>query len=402
MEPVAPRISRRFILRPMMAAPGNPPLSPRHYRGMAADRRRLVTAARSGDRAAFAALVERHQPALLRACRGLAPDAAQEARAASRSRGLAGLRDDERVRPVAVRDRAQPAPARDAAHAGAAPARGDPGAGRPARPTPLRRARARRDRRAAARPARRRRPLLPRRPLARPDRRAPRDLRRRRQDPPAQGPRRAAGPPRRPPKGAPAMPTTVPMRVADVRDTARRPAPQSSCSRSTAARAACRSGSAPPRRPRSPRACTTSRRPRPGTYRFAADLLAAAGCGPRRRSASSGSPTTIFYAEAVLADGSVGRRAAQRRAQPRARDRRADPRRRGRARAGRRGRARDRRGAGAPPSARARRATRARSPTRSGPRAASGRARARTTARRSPPTRRRSRSTPARRRTAGR
>jgi RNA polymerase sigma factor (sigma-70 family) len=38
----------------------------------------LVIAARAGDRAAFAALVERHRPALLRACRGSA-DAAQEA-----------------------------------------------------------------------------------------------------------------------------------------------------------------------------------------------------------------------------------------------------------------------------------------------------------------------------------
>ena len=74
------------------------------------------------------------------------------------------------------------------------------------------------------------------------------------------------------------MPATVPMRVADVRDSATT-ARTSSCSRSATAPGACRSGSAPPRRPRSPRACTTSRRPRPGTYRFAADLLAAAGAG---------------------------------------------------------------------------------------------------------------------------
>ena len=38
----------------------------------------LVSAARSGDRDAFAALVERHHPALLRACPG-SPDVAQEA-----------------------------------------------------------------------------------------------------------------------------------------------------------------------------------------------------------------------------------------------------------------------------------------------------------------------------------
>ena len=80
----------------------------------------------------------------------------------------------------------------------------------------------------------RRRPLLPRRPLARPDRRAPRDLRRRGQDPPAQGPRRAADPPRRPPEGASrAMPASVPMHVADIRDTAATTwRATSSCSRS--------------------------------------------------------------------------------------------------------------------------------------------------------------------------
>jgi hypothetical protein len=52
----------------------------------------LVTAARGGDRDAFAALVERHQPALLRACRGSA-DAAQEA-VLQALRGLGGLRDE--------------------------------------------------------------------------------------------------------------------------------------------------------------------------------------------------------------------------------------------------------------------------------------------------------------------
>ena len=53
----------------------------------------LVRAARAGDRAAFGALVERHRPALLRACRGSA-DAAQEA-ALHALTGLDGLRDDD-------------------------------------------------------------------------------------------------------------------------------------------------------------------------------------------------------------------------------------------------------------------------------------------------------------------
>jgi RNA polymerase sigma factor (sigma-70 family) len=52
----------------------------------------LVTAARAGDRAAFAVLVERHQPALLRACRGSA-DAAQEAVLHALT-GLPSLRDE--------------------------------------------------------------------------------------------------------------------------------------------------------------------------------------------------------------------------------------------------------------------------------------------------------------------
>ena len=57
----------------------------------------LVIAARNGDRAAFAALAERHQAALLRACRGSA-DAAQEALLIA-LRGLGGLRDDEAFGP---------------------------------------------------------------------------------------------------------------------------------------------------------------------------------------------------------------------------------------------------------------------------------------------------------------
>ena len=52
----------------------------------------LVTAARGGDRDAFATLVERHRPALLRACRGSA-DAAQEAVLVALT-GLPGLRED--------------------------------------------------------------------------------------------------------------------------------------------------------------------------------------------------------------------------------------------------------------------------------------------------------------------
>ena len=53
----------------------------------------LVRAARAGDRDAFAALAERHRAALLRACRGSA-DAAQEALLVA-LRGLGGLRDDD-------------------------------------------------------------------------------------------------------------------------------------------------------------------------------------------------------------------------------------------------------------------------------------------------------------------
>jgi len=53
----------------------------------------LVTAARAGDRDAFAALAERHRPALLRACRGSA-DAAQDALLIAMT-GLHGLRDDD-------------------------------------------------------------------------------------------------------------------------------------------------------------------------------------------------------------------------------------------------------------------------------------------------------------------
>ena len=92
-------------------------------------------------------------------------------------------------------------------------------------------------------------------------------------------------------------------------------------------------------------------------------------CSPRparacARCGSSGSPTTIFYAQAVLEDGADRRRAAERRDQPRAGD--------GRARARRRGGARRRPPTASARSARSwprrspRRATRARSPTSSG------------------------------------
>jgi RNA polymerase sigma factor (sigma-70 family) len=57
----------------------------------------LVTAARAGDRAAFAVLVERHHPALLRACRG-SSDAAQEAVLVALT-GLPALRDESAFGP---------------------------------------------------------------------------------------------------------------------------------------------------------------------------------------------------------------------------------------------------------------------------------------------------------------
>lgn len=57
----------------------------------------LVIAARAGDRAAFAALVQRHRPALLRACRGSA-DAAQEAVLVALT-SLPALRDEDAFGP---------------------------------------------------------------------------------------------------------------------------------------------------------------------------------------------------------------------------------------------------------------------------------------------------------------
>ena len=61
-----------------------------HYLDVDAE---LVIAARHGDRAAFAELVERHHAALLRACRGSA-DAAQEAVLVALT-NLPSLRDDD-------------------------------------------------------------------------------------------------------------------------------------------------------------------------------------------------------------------------------------------------------------------------------------------------------------------
>jgi RNA polymerase sigma factor (sigma-70 family) len=57
----------------------------------------LVTAARAGDRDAFAVLVERHHPALLRACQG-SPDAAQEAVLRALT-GLPSVRDESAFGP---------------------------------------------------------------------------------------------------------------------------------------------------------------------------------------------------------------------------------------------------------------------------------------------------------------
>jgi RNA polymerase sigma factor (sigma-70 family) len=69
---------------------GNPRISPRHYEEMTDAE--LVAAAREGDRDAFATLVERHHAALLRACHGSA-DAAQESVLIAMT-SLAALRDD--------------------------------------------------------------------------------------------------------------------------------------------------------------------------------------------------------------------------------------------------------------------------------------------------------------------
>ena len=171
-----------------------------------------------------------------------------------------------------MRHRAQPR--RRPPRAPIAARRGGVGADRRA----LRARRARAVAGAAARPARGRRPLLPRRPLARPDRGAPRDLRGRRQDPPAQA--RAA----------------LQTRLADLRREPQPCPPPSPCASPTSATPATslvlleeRDGArrlpiwigAPEAYPLAARLHDVDA-PRPGTYRFAADLLAAAGSALKR------------------------------------------------------------------------------------------------------------------------
>ena len=90
IEPVEPRIRSRFIGDPLWQGMGNPGLRPVHYLDVDAE---LVIAARHGDRAAFAELVERHHAALLRAWRGSA-DAAEEAVLVALT-NLPSLRDDD-------------------------------------------------------------------------------------------------------------------------------------------------------------------------------------------------------------------------------------------------------------------------------------------------------------------
>ena len=270
----------------------------------------LAAAARAGDRAAFGTLVERHQAALLRTCRRALGDPAAAAEVAQEAvlqalSGLPGLRDDGAFGPwlcgighnLARRTRRTPAPLPlEAAPEPAAPGPPDRedgarvlaaiaalppgqrdavalfyladlshaqisarlGISTGAVKTRLHKARSSLQARLAD--LRRELPAMTtHRPHAR--RRHPRHRR-----------RRPALQPRRPARGA------------------------------TPARGACRSGSAPPRPPRSPPASTTSSCPRPDTYRFAADLLDAAGAQLREvrivRLAE-----TIFYAQAVLEDG---------------------------------------------------------------------------------------------------
>src|SRR5512132_3934562 len=256
----------------------------------------LVAAARSGDRDAFAELAGRHRPALLRACRGSA-DTAQDALLIAMT-GLQGLRDDDafgawlcgiarnlarrprRETPAEVPDHAvaadQPDPLLRArvlsAVAGLPPGQRDAvalfsladlshtqiaarlGISEGAVKTRLHKARAALQARLA-------------------------DLRRE----------------------LPALPTTVPMRVADVRDAGELHVVLLE-ERDGARRLPIWIGE--------PEARTIAARlhdvdtPRPGTYRFAADLLAAAGGGLEEvrivRLAD-----TVFYAEAVLAGGTA-------------------------------------------------------------------------------------------------
>ena len=75
------------------------------------------------------------------------------------------------------------------------------------------------------------------------------------------------------------------------------PSATSSCSRRSAASGACRSGS------ERPRPLEEVELPRPGPYHFAQALLAAAGCTLREVRVSR-LADSVFYAVAVLADGS--------------------------------------------------------------------------------------------------
>ena len=264
----------------------------------------LVTAARSGDRDAFAALAERHRPALLRACRGSA-DAAQDALLIAMT-GLHGLRDDDAFGAWLCgigrnlwwreRGRTRASPSLDAAAAAGA----DPSAVAPDQPDPLLRARVL-GAIAALPPGQREavalfyladlshaqiaaragisvgavKTRLHKARAALQIRLA--DLRRE----------------------LPPMPATVPMRVADV--VAADPLHIVLLEQSDG-----------PRRvpiwiPPAEGAALALRlrgvdRPRPDTYRFTADLLAAAG-GALEQVRIVRLADTIFYAEAVLAGG---------------------------------------------------------------------------------------------------
>ena len=303
----------------------------------------LVAAARAGDRAAFGTLVERHQAALLRTCRRALGDPGGRRRGRAGG-GAAGAHRPprparrRRLRPVAVRHRPQPRPPRPA-HARAAPARG--GCRSPRRPAP--------------RSARTARACSPRSP---PCRRGQRDavalfyladlshaqisarlgisagaVKTRLHKARASLQTRLADLRRE----LPAMPSTVPMHVADIRDTGGDDrSPATSCSsRRTTARAACRSGSA--------RAEATTLAAR----LHAVDLPAARHLPLRRRPPGRGrraparGPRRPPRRDGLLRPGRargrrVGRRAAERRDQPRARDGRAGARRGGGARPGRR------------------------------------------------------------------
>jgi RNA polymerase sigma factor (sigma-70 family) len=273
----------------------------------------LVTAARGGDRAAFAALVERHHPALLRACRGSA-DAAQEAVLHALT-GLPSLRDESAFGPWLcgigrnLRRRARARGQTPATRGGQTPAPPPIDAAAQQGSDPI----------AAADPVARDRVLAAVAALPPGQRDAVAlfylaDLshaqiaarlgisvgavKTRLHKARAALQARLADLRRE----TPTMPTTVPMRIADVRDTggdddlhivlleerdgARRLPIWIAAAEATALALRLHDVAGP----------------RPGTYRFAADLLAAAGTGLQEvrvvRLAD-----TIFYAEAVLEGG---------------------------------------------------------------------------------------------------